>query len=141
MPIEIEVHGQRREKRKILHYAEAIMAHYFGNRVKRYVDIDIYFVKNLDGTEGFCHGDGDHIIIEIAKGGNYEKYEYDRMMKTLAHELTHAKQYIRGEIRGDDTLWRAKGIILDCEHLPYEEQPWEIEAFNAEEFMYTTYWR
>ncbi len=44
------------------------------------------------------------------------------MIKSLAHEMIHAWQVHRGDLVG--TLWKN----VECGHLPYQLQPWEIEA-------------
>lgn len=63
----------------------------------------------------------------------------DRPMytKTLLHELWHVHQWIRGDLRerGLKRLW--KGI--DHTETDYEDQPWEIEAFQKEKILYVEF--
>ena len=56
-----------------------------------------------------------------------------RVLKVLAHELVHVKQYIRGELswREDGLHW--KGVNFDANNLMYYyELPFEIEAHGRE---------
>jgi len=56
-----------------------------------------------------------------------------RVLRTLAHELVHVKQYIRGELTWRDRglLW--KGVNLNPDNLlEYYDLPYEIEAHGRE---------
>ena len=52
------------------------------------------------------------------------------MLKCLAHEMTHIKQYAYNET--NETLTRWKGRKVDSDNIDYWVQPWEIEAFGTE---------
>jgi len=55
------------------------------------------------------------------------------ILRTLAHELVHVKQYVMGDLTWRDRglLW--KGVLHTPEHLgEYFETPYEIEAFGRE---------
>ena len=55
------------------------------------------------------------------------------ILKTLAHELVHVKQYVMGELRWRDAGLLYKGINHDPENLEeYFELPYEIEAYGRE---------
>lgn len=49
----------------------------------------------------------------------------------LAHEMVHAKQYLKGELseKKDFQLWKGKKIAAE---LPYVKQPWELEAMRKQ---------
>jgi hypothetical protein len=51
----------------------------------------------------------------------------------LSHELVHLKQYNSGDLNvvgGGIVIWKGNKInVLD---IPYEQRPWEIEAFNKQ---------
>ena len=65
--------------------------------------IDIEFKRKLEGeSQGFCIGDQSGAVIQIAKRSCDEKLSFLTQMQTLAHELTHAKQFLRGELGYDD---------------------------------------
>ena len=77
----------------------------------------------------------DHHRAEI---DNYDRTRTDtewghEILKTLAHELVHVKQYVMNELswRERGLLW--KGRLYTPEHLgEYFETPYEIEAFGRE---------
>lgn len=55
-------------------------------------------------------------------------------LHTLAHEMSHVKQYATGELReGLKTRW--KGEIFD-ERTTYYDTPWEIDAYGREHGLY-----
>jgi len=43
----------------------------------------------------------------------------------LAHELVHAKQYLKGELRGH--TWKGKQYEPDFFHCPWEQQAYALE--------------
>ena len=55
------------------------------------------------------------------------------ILKTLAHEIVHVKQYVMGELRWRDAGLLYKGVNHDPENLmEYFELPYEIEAYGRE---------
>jgi hypothetical protein len=58
-------------------------------------------------------------------------------IKTLLHELQHVFQHVRGDLRdkGSKRYWRG----IDCSHLDYENEPWEIEAHLVESMLCEMY--
>ena len=56
------------------------------------------------------------------------------MLKTLAHEMVHVKQYALGELNDEMTHWR--GQEMDSDSIPYDEQEWEIEAETVGLILY-----
>ena len=53
------------------------------------------------------------------------------ILKTLAHEIVHVKQYVMGELRWRDAGLLYKGVNHDPENLmEYFELPYEIEAYG-----------
>jgi hypothetical protein len=83
-----------------------------------FVDIDDYNTK----------GKPREFSIYLAK-----EYE-EPMLKILAHEMIHIKQYILEEI--DDSLEYWKGTFFDRELSSYFEYPWEKEAYEKEDDLY-----
>ena len=51
-------------------------------------------------------------------------------MQTLAHEMVHAKQFLRKELDGN--LWKKRNY----DNVKYDDQPWEKEANRLEERLY-----
>lgn len=60
------------------------------------------------------------------------------LLRTLAHEITHIKQYASGNLRPIDwsfmtDIYRWKGKVRD---IPYYRSPWEVEARQMESVLY-----
>jgi len=93
----------------------------------------IYSEPNLrknDGNNGTaCKTDQKEITIMVDS-----KLKLPHMLITLAHEMVHAKQYIRGQYRAEwarngkvKKLWLGKTYSV-----AYLKRPWELEAFRKE---------
>jgi len=140
----IDITGKIKNKRVIEKYVYNTLMHFFRKEPKRDIDINIHFVKQCDGNHsGLCDGDHDEINIDIAKGsvwdGKYLTYSYDDMLIALAHELVHAKQYLKKELTPYHGSWRGKSI--NTKYLSYEDFPWEKEAYSWEKTLFEMYWR
>lgn len=81
------------------------------------------------------------IVLNECDYNKRAKTDYIRLKNiflNLAHELTHTKQYMTGElydyVDGRTSRWRKERYIIedpDC-HREYYDSPWEIEAFGRE---------
>tara|TARA_A100001011_G_scaffold331735_1_gene358301 strand:+ start:82 stop:492 length:411 start_codon:yes stop_codon:yes gene_type:complete len=89
--------------------------------------IHIKFVKSVDGDMGDCIGDTNEVDIRIDKTMDWK----DQMI-TLAHEMVHAEQFLRGKLSEDGLLWRNRNY----EKCTYERLPWEMSAHQLEEKLY-----
>lgn len=72
-----------------------------------------------------------HFIIEVNRNIN----ESEKLL-TIAHEMVHIKQYVKGELNEHMSYWRGREIKKE---LPYMEQPWEKEAFRLGDKLYGEY--
>lgn len=105
------------------------------------------FVGEEKGSHaGFCLGDLESSEIEIATHWIYEDdeevaYSDYEIAGTIAHELTHAKQFSRGQINMVNNVWKSNDIATNCDDLPYDEHPWEVEAYAYETILTDIYWR
>lgn len=63
------------------------------------------------------------------------------ILKNIAHELVHLKQFARRELVDFDTREQPKylGSVVSTANLDYWDYPWEIEAFGREIGLYTRY--
>ena len=54
---------------------------------------------------------------------------------TLAHELTHVAQFVKGtlQVTARGKRWRGKFYGLKT---PYLDQPWEVQAFSKQEILF-----
>lgn len=87
-------------------------------------------------TAGTASRRGNDINIKIANIV-FGQASAEEKMKTLAHELVHAKQYITGELQFDQWKGTPEANYL---HLPYAETPWEEEAYRLQEYLYERFW-
>lgn len=111
---------------------------------KRRLTIKIDFVKNLSKSEGldaWCvandvakHRKHHDFIIQIDSGlSKTDKF------KSLAHELTHVKQFAKGELLYDKrnldvSIWKGQRYI--DKNVGYESEPCEVEAVANEEILF-----
>jgi len=142
---DIKITGKIPHKRYIKRYVNDILHHYFKNRVKRTVPVTIRIVESLAGDQGQCSGTRNYVEIELAtvirgKKNRKRRPKLDQMLETLAHELIHAKQFIRGEINQRNLIWRGSSGPYDCRRLTYRKTPWEKEAYSQEKGLKLTYW-
>lgn len=88
-------------------------------------------------------------MIAISLSRNYndgeEKFPYTvrDIASTLAHELVHAKQYIRRELNAkilNNALVTSSGKIRTLSQNTYRKFPWEEEAYGLEEELTQLYW-
>lgn len=104
-------------------------------RFNRDPHINIRFVTKCDGEAlGYCSGDRDEVDIEIARTHFGRDLSYLEMMKSLTHEMVHARQYFRGELKnvGTHRIWKNK----PANHYSYTDSPWEREAYELEEKIF-----
>jgi hypothetical protein len=86
---------------------------------------------------GFCSvTDCDHhpreFLIEMETTLSVDDY-----ISTLLHELWHVYQHVKGTLRDKRGVRHWKDV--DANHLSYDEQPWEQEAYKMEEILYKKY--
>ena len=106
-------------------------------RLKRSVDIDVYVVTRCENDHyALCLGDKNSAEIELARGSRDKTFTLDEMMLNLAHELVHAKQFIRGELHPSLNTWKKS----DYTNVPYSRTPWEKEAYLLEDKLIEKFW-
>jgi predicted metallopeptidase len=109
------------------------------------VGLDVLDIKNCyitirlmgdDIRNRFYNENG--LNLQAAVVGSYDTYDVfidniskDQTITILSHELIHLKQYNSGDLNvigNGVVLWKGKEIkVLD---IPYEQRPWEKEAFD-----------
>ena len=111
-------------------------------RTVQKLEIDLEIVRTLDVT-GECISEDDH------KNPRYftirlKRQPLDEMIKTLAHEMVHVKQYAKNELgkelalaRGGKglrivTRWQGEFWTPSKKEDGYWDAPWEIEAYGRE---------
>jgi len=91
--------------------------------------VTIKFKSELENyAQGLCEGDKDYATIQISKDQSFLK-----QMQALAHEMVHARQFLRGELTAVG-VWKWKGRNAD--NYAYTNQPWEKEAYRLERELF-----
>lgn len=114
--------------------------HYLGlDRLRGNIEIDYKYGALEEEIYGQCWGDTSDCEIQIASKQWGKSIPRKEKLMTLAHELTHAKQYLTKNLiakNSDEyvTRWHGKDVCYD----PKTEttQPWEIEATEYEHLIY-----
>jgi hypothetical protein len=133
MKIEILAHGNTKpEKVKLFHNTAKFYAKYLNIldfKYKVYICIAPK-LRQRDGNNGICSKTGDKEISIAVDSA----LALPQMLMTLAHEMAHAKQYVRGQYRGElsrngkmKRIWLGKSYSV-----AYLKRPWEKEAFRRE---------
>jgi len=110
--------------------------------VEEDVDISIEYDTEL-GLDACCDlPDGEYDPeegpIEIFLNPN----SVDPMMRNLAHELVHVKQYVKGEMVRSPKRVTFQGNEYTVGELTYDDYralPWEAEAFEKEETLWEAF--
>ncbi len=134
-PVIIE--GRVKNKKKVEEYIHALAKELGINRLYS-KGIFVKFYTKLDhGAQGLCWGDyKSHAEISIARTSNGDAFTLEEMMQTLAHEMVHAKQYLRRELCGYSFSWKGR----KPRNYKYENAPWEKEAYRLEEELFNKHW-
>lgn len=142
MAFYVDIAGKLAQKKKFVDYTYRILDHYFGDRIKRDVDINITILTRIEEDYvGTCDGDKSSINIDLSRYRRKKKLSLEEIAENLAHELIHAKQFIRGEINGENLKYRYKsGFVKDCSNMSYRDTPWEKEAYGNERMLFELYW-
>ena len=137
MPINV-ISGRIKEKARVGRYIESLAKELGINRMWSKI-IFVKFKTKLDNeSQGLCWGcskEG-YAEINIARTSAGEVIPYEIIMQTLAHEMVHAKQYIRGELNGYNFSWKGR----KPRNYKYENAPWEKEAYGREKELYEKCW-
>lgn len=89
------------------------------------LDIVIVIDSNVNNASYCTSKNSNNFYIEISR---FRKKT--TMLRVLAHEMVHVKQYAKKELVEVDnnTYWNGKKI----DKISYWDQPWEIEAYGLE---------
>jgi len=111
-------------------------------------DITITIKKSLDAEAyGICWGDRRECEIHIANNSFGQRVSREDKLKTIAHELTHAYQYLTGKLKcdpsitEDNKMWKSVWEGKTYRYKPDNEskKPWEVEAVRFENEVYCKY--
>lgn len=121
-------------KKAALFYADLL----FTQKMTENLFLQIKFNKKIDvfgyaSITGYNDsGKPRDFLVEL----NPNVAAYD-ILKTLAHEMVHVKQYAYSEMDEKGTRW--KGSHIDPSKTDYWTEPWEVEAYGLEPGMFTKF--
>jgi hypothetical protein len=121
-------------KRAALFYAEQLIS----SKLRENIYLRIKFNPKID-VYGYAS------ILEYNSSRKAREFEIEihpgigaaEILKCLAHEMTHIKQYAYSET--NETLTRWKGNRVDSDVIDYWNQPWEIEAYGMESGLFSKF--
>lgn len=101
------------------------------------LDLEIELIRDLYRKEGVK---GDMIVEDDDEETPNEfsirldsAMHHQALIKALAHEMVHVKQYVAGDLRDaghKKVIWKGEKRIFDGH--TYWDSPWEIEAYGRE---------
>jgi len=115
-------------------YAEQL----FPKQLLRHLVVSVKFSKHLDAfgytsiEKRNSKGAAREFLIEL-----HPYITGKEILKTLAHEFVHVKQYVYEELNESQTEWQ--GEAIDSDSMDYYELPFEIEAFGREAGLFTNF--
>ena len=154
--MEIKVHARNIDsKLKVALYAmtEFAMARLVpSKRLRNNVSINIHLKHHDEGGEAMLSEDANKyrprdfkVIIDHhqAEIDDYNRTRTDTewghaILKTLAHELVHVKQFLKRELvdtNGLESKWKGEAYL----YIDYYNLPWEKEAYHLQEVLLKEY--
>jgi len=134
----VGIKGQIAQKKRIKKYVRDVIVHYMP-RVMRPIDIEIEVLNKCEkGAYALAWGNRNDVEIELARGTEDKKFHFDEIMLNLAHELIHAKQFLRGDLTAN-LRWKERKHTLYDQY--WASEPWEREAYKDEVLIFENYWK
>lgn len=102
-------------------------------QMSRHIIVTVTFRKKMDHlglteVDDYNHsGKPREFLIDVDLNQTEKE-----IIRTLAHEMVHVKQYAYGELNEEGTNWCGTYLPRD---LAYHEQPWEIEAHDISDLL------
>jgi predicted SprT family Zn-dependent metalloprotease len=121
----------KKQKLAIQFFADKLLS----KQMQRHVSIAVSFITKTQtygeiGIEDYNSTDqprGFKIYVNRKTGD-------EEILKTIAHEMVHLKQYCKKELNEEMTHWKGQRVSLN--KIPYFERPWEIEAHEIGDKIY-----
>ena len=139
----VQIEGSTESKRKHVEVAAYFFEKLLFKRRLPSLRLDVELVhrlKHKEETEGDCIWEDRptkprEFTVRLDSSSNLAN-----IIKTLAHEMVHVKQYATGELKDttlESVIWL--GEYYSCEKIHYYDWPWEIEAAGRETGLYVRY--
>lgn len=127
----IEVIGGKPRQRELV---QSIAEYVIKKLMPRTTTLDIVIkLCTLHDAQGYCLSyDKRDFEIEVKRD-----LKLAELLKTVAHELVHVKQYAKGELKPGTVnapVW--EGRAVDLNKTNYWDCPWEIEAHGREHGLF-----
>ena len=114
------------------------------DRLRGECEIRYVYGELEENSFGLCWGDGRETEIHIASRQYGRTISREDKLKTVAHEMTHARQYLKRELisNKDDVNDNNVAVAKWCGHptlfnlADETDTPWEVEARLMEEKIY-----
>jgi len=138
--INVGITGQIAKKHQIIGFMVDTL-YYLDPTCRRNIDLELTIQsdKYEDGDYNYatCSGSKKSVDITLNRlNEDGDRFSHDQMMLNLAHELVHAKQFIKGELTPKLHFFNRKYYGKT----PYSRQPWEKEAYKMESKIYNMFW-
>lgn len=132
----INVEGGSRAKQKFIFGFAQMLAKEL--KIEKYKnELIIYIKPNLLKERSFAGVSG--MMDGIVGVGIDSKLHFDRTMSTLAHEMVHVKQLLKGVLRvervNEKDIFYWKGKEYPTDGVLYVDRPWELEAYSQQEVL------
>jgi|TARA_B110000914_G_C15335100_1_gene386554 hypothetical protein len=141
--IEYQITGRTRNKARLESFIESVIITLLPYPYKRKVEIDIEIVPTIDrchNNYAECDGDRNAANIVLSRRDEYNELFSERLMAlNVAHELVHAKQFIKGQLStqsNNQDYWMGRKCLTKSTN----RQPWEKEAYSMEETLVGLFW-
>ena len=106
------------------------------------IDFEYINGSQEDDSYGCCFGDQREVSVHIATQSAGKSVSKEQKLKTIAHELVHAKQYLTRKLvscEEEEYAGKWKGELVGISEYSHFLLPWEIEAEEAEQPMYDSW--
>lgn len=129
----MQLYPCNRTPQYLIDYAEFAVAYLGLDKLRG--DINIRVVPTVKDCHGICYGDDRECDVYVANQLFGKSVSREDKMKTIGHELTHARQFLRRDLGEDVKEGEAMWLGKPYKYKPgYEdESPWELEAIECEE--------
>ena len=129
----LSIRGFEKERRREIRDAvEWMLPALIGKRLTGNVDLTIQFVPTLGRFFGDCEWLDTNKSPREFKIRLSSQQSIKQQTTTLAHELTHLKQFVKNELfdyASNSDLSRWRNTIINAKKVSYWRLPWEREAY------------
>jgi len=104
-------------------------------QLQPYIMVDIAFTQKIDFA-------GEVEVTDYNMRGVPRCFKFyinktigeEEIIRTIAHEMVHVKQYCKKELNEEMNRWMGKKV--DPDQILYHSRPWEIEAHETGDKLY-----